>query len=494
MIAKSFVLLLSIVLFLGVFENLAFSAEESVTVLEKPQKSSIFSFIKLRKKFSIREKRSKALAHYMMGIIYDNKGKVNLAISEYRKSLKYNPNLTLPRLRLGADYLFLGQEEKAFIEFKLIIKLEPENSQARLLLALIYTSRGDFEKAGSEYKKIIEYNPDDLRALSSLADIFVIEEKMLEAKKIYEKLLLNDPENAILHFNLGMIYNRLKDFDGAMLQMDKTIKFAPKYIGAYIVRAKLLEEKALYNKAIDSYKKALKIDPLNKSSHFSLAKLYYNTGKKSKAINQYKILMSIAPNNIAGYIALSHIYVKEKKYDQAIELLKQAEKIKETAFIYFYKGALYERMAREGISSNEENLEELAVQNLKKAIEIDSKLSEAYNYLGYMYAENNKNLDEAIFLIETALKLSPNNPAYLDSLGWTYFKKGMTKEAIEKLEKAVSIKPDDPVIRGHLGDAYFNDGAFDKARYEWEESLKLDPKKKDIKEKLKLLKRNLRKE
>ena len=58
-------------------------------------------------------KHSKALAHYTMGIIYDNKGEINLAIQEYKKSLKYNPYSLLARLKLGVDYLVSGDEKKS---------------------------------------------------------------------------------------------------------------------------------------------------------------------------------------------------------------------------------------------------------------------------------------------------------------------------------------------------------------------------------------------
>ena len=70
-----------------------------------------------------KEQRSKAVAHYTMGIIYDNKGEVSLAIEEYKKSLKINPQSGFARLRLGVDYLILGDAKKAISEFETVKKI-----------------------------------------------------------------------------------------------------------------------------------------------------------------------------------------------------------------------------------------------------------------------------------------------------------------------------------------------------------------------------------
>jgi Tfp pilus assembly protein PilF len=120
---------------------------------------------------------------------------------------------------------------------------------------------------------------------------------------------------------------------------------------------------------------------------------------------------------------------------------------------------------------------------LKKALELKPDYDEALNFLGYLYVEEDKNLEEAEILIKKALEISPNNGAYIDSLGWFYFKKGKFKEALAELQKASSLF-EDPVIYDHLGDAYFklNDAA--NAKLNWEKSLKLDPKQVKVKEKL----------
>lgn len=92
----------------------------------------------------------------------------------------------------------------------------------------------------------------------------------------------------------------------------------------------------------------------------------------------------------------------------------------------------------------------LAEAEFREAIRLNPKFSDAYNYLGYMYAEEGSNLDEAVALIKKAIELEPDNGAYIDSLGWAYFQKGKFSEALIELEKAVKLEPDDATIKEHL--------------------------------------------
>ena len=108
----------------------------------------------------------------------------------------------------------------------------------------------------------------------------------------------------------------------------------------------------------------------------------------------------------------------------------------------------------------------------------------AYNALGYLFAERDKNLDEAVELITFALEKDPDNGAYLDSLGWIYYKQGKTKKAIKQLKKAISLEPDSWEIQDHLGDAYLKDGNIPKAISSWEKAADLAPNNKSIQEKL----------
>jgi len=93
------------------------------------------------------------------------------------------------------------------------------------------------------------------------------------------------------------------------------------------------------------------------------------------------------------------------------------------------------------------------------------------NYLGYMLADRGVRLEEAVELVQRALAEDPHNGAYLDSLGWAYFKQGRLAEAETYLRKAVARQSQDPTIREHLGEVFYKTGRHDLAASEWERAL-----------------------
>ncbi len=92
----------------------------------------------------------------------------------------------------------------------------------------------------------------------------------------------------------------------------------------------------------------------------------------------------------------------------------------------------------------------------------------ASNDLGYLWVDQNKNLDRAQRMIELAVAAQPDNRAYRDSLGWLYFRQGKYEDAVRELEQAAQgDEPVDGVIYDHLGDAYAAAGRVDDARAAW---------------------------
>lgn len=111
---------------------------------------------------------------------------------------------------------------------------------------------------------------------------------------------------------------------------------------------------------------------------------------------------------------------------------------------------------------------------------------QANNDLGYLWADQGKNLDKALAMISKALAIEPDNAAYIDSMGWVLFKLGRVDEAVQQLEQAVAMKRgDDPTLHEHLGDCYAKLGRTEDAKKIWTKALELMDKKKSKDEKLK---------
>ena len=110
------------------------------------------------------------------------------------------------------------------------------------------------------------------------------------------------------------------------------------------------------------------------------------------------------------------------------------------------------------------------------------------NSLGYIYAEDNTKLEEAQKLVERALVVDPDNGAYLDSLGWVYYKKGDYQNALKYLKEADNLLKD-PVIYDHIGDVYYKLNEPDNAKIYWNFSLEMQPNQKQVQEKIHNLQR-----
>ena len=120
----------------------------------------------------------------------------------------------------------------------------------------------------------------------------------------------------------------------------------------------------------------------------------------------------------------------------------------------------------------------------RKVISIDTLNANAYNSLGYLFVEHNKNLKEAETLINRAIALDSLNGYFIDSLGWLYFKLRYLNRAKKLLIKAVKYA-EDPIIYEHLGDVYKELGDREKATEMWQKSLELKPDNEEVKNKLK---------
>ena len=114
-----------------------------------------------------------------------------------------------------------------------------------------------------------------------------------------------------------------------------------------------------------------------------------------------------------------------------------------------------------------------AETHLLRAIEIDPGDAYALNYLGYWWADEGRNLDQAIEMIERAVSHRPSSGFFVDSLGWVHYKLGDPSRAVGYLERATELEPSDPEITGHLGDVYWALGRREEARFKWRLALSL---------------------
>ncbi|MDR3303994.1 MAG: tetratricopeptide repeat protein [Treponema sp.] len=142
-------------------------------------------------------------------------------------------------------------------------------------------------------------------------------------------------------------------------------------------------------------------------------------------------------------LTLAYIYVTTNRAKMAqFELERVLNTGSETAQLYSILG----------FAAWMEKQYDRAVECYTKAIKLDERNTTALNGLGYILVDTDKNMEKGISLCKLAVNYNPKNAAYLDSLGWAYFKKGDTHEATTWLRKALDVapQPQQKEIRNHI--------------------------------------------
>jgi tetratricopeptide (TPR) repeat protein len=127
------------------------------------------------------------------------------------------------------------------------------------------------------------------------------------------------------------------------------------------------------------------------------------------------------------------------------------------------------------ITQADQGKNDMAEASFRRSIELAPFNAYSLNYFGYWLIEQNRHLDEAKAFIQKAVDKQPENGAFVDSLGWVYFKLGDYDNALIFMERAAMLIPDDPVITDHLGDVYWALDRPAEALHEWRRALIFSP-------------------
>jgi Flp pilus assembly protein TadD len=188
-------------------------------------------------------------------------------------------------------------------------------------------------------------------------------------------------------------------------------------------------------------------------------------GKTDEALALLKPQLKGTDADREVYLNIAQVYERGRRYKEAEQSARTAEALpglpRENEMTWFLLGAIYER----------QKFYDRAEVEFKKVLAVDPQNAAALNYYGYMLGDLGIRLDEAEAMVKKALSDDAYNGAYLDSLGWIYYKQGKYGEAEATLRKAVERERHDPTIHSHLGDVYAKTGRTDLAAAQWEKSL-----------------------
>ncbi|MFO0953513.1 MAG: tetratricopeptide repeat protein [Isosphaeraceae bacterium] len=224
-------------------------------------------------------------------------------------------------------------------------------------------------------------------------------------------------------------------------------------------------------KALAVARESLKLDPNDLDLQVQLATVLSQTGKSDEAVDLLRQATKRDPNNPEPAAMLGGTLVQVGRNEEGIAVFKGLiEKFPNNEQVI--------KIARQNLSIAYVNLGDYAKGEAELEILLEKNPDDpgVNNDLGYLYADQGKNLEKAEAMIRKAVSEEPDYSAYLDSLGWVLFKRGKVKEALEPLEKAVKKLEEtsgtDSTIWEHLGDVYFQLKDASKARNAWEAARK----------------------
>jgi tetratricopeptide (TPR) repeat protein len=480
-----------------------------------------------------------------LGGLYAQRGDFDTSGQYYTKALDINPERADLYEAIGATFANLKDRRKALEIFQKALKLNPKVPMLYVNLASLYQQEGRVDDAVRVLEDAVVKIGDKPEFFVALGEILERDKKLDRSVECFRKAYELVPQNHILLGRILMLLAREQKFDEAealVVRAGESFKDHKSEFYALVGEAYLAE--AEIARAADYYRRALDEAPEKFGIYARLVQVYNTLGRHDEslavltraqekfpgsddvkrlfaetylsrkeydpAIAIYRGFVESRPESLDSYRLLVDALNKAGRHEEALGVVKKAEdKIGRSEEVTAIRGVTFfqqkrydaaERIFRElslGKGKNidtylymlgsiylEQKRSDSAERVLKKAIEKNPLNDSALNALGYMYADQGRNLEEAKKLIEKALELNPSGGHIIDSLGWAYFKMGKIEKARELVEKAARIMGEDSEILEHLGDIYLAQGDPIRAVEHWKKSLELDGTQDDVREKI----------
>jgi tetratricopeptide (TPR) repeat protein len=402
-------------------------------------------------------------AYLLLGRVYLTRGEHAAAEEAFDRALTLDPS-NIEALGWAASRRQLADPQEARRLFERYLSSHPDADTVRSSLAEIQERQGDFSAAEESYKKIIQSDPSNGEARLGLAALYDARGEYPSAIRAYEDYLERHPDNVDVLTRLGQLYYSSGQWGQAGELFDRSLELAPDNNGIHFWRALVAQEEKQWELAVDHMARVAKDNP-EPGVLLRLASYYDHLGQKKESLRVLRQLQRKHPKNPDFMYYLALAYEDRGKTRTAIRWLNRAVAQNPNQPQFPFHLAL---------NWDKRNRFDKAEEYLLRTIDLDPTHALALNYLGYSWVEKNQRLEEALPLIQRAVSLDPENPAYRDSLGWAFFRLKRYEEAEEVLGSVVYVAHD-PVVWSHYGDVLKVLGREAEAVRAWQEGLLLSP-------------------
>jgi tetratricopeptide (TPR) repeat protein len=413
-----------------------------------------------------------------LGYSYEQQKDYKKAVASYRKAVELDRD-NLDSLRgLAQNLLNDGQYDAALEQYKVIADADPQDAQSYVRMSEIYRRRGKYDQALEMLKKAEGLVQDSLEVPFNMALVYDAQGRFDEAVTTLQQLLdktaksdgnYNTGERnnrSVFLERLGTVYREQGKTQLALDTYRKMFDLGGDNISrGYQQMIDTLREAKQWPQATAVAQEAVQKLPNDRSLKLVLAGQLGDVGQVEQGIALAKSLLKGTAEDREVYVALAQINSRLKRWKEAEDCINKAARLaskqEDRDYVQFVLGSIYERQKRY----------DSAEAAFKKVLASDPRSAMALNYLGYMMADRGTHLEEALAYIKKAVELDPQNGAYLDSLGWAYFKLGNYDLAEENLRKASQRIGNDATVQDHLGDLYQKLGKLKQAAAHWQRAL-----------------------
>ncbi len=432
---------------------------------------------------------------YALGMSYDQLKQNKKAIDAYGKAFDMEPDNLDAERGLAQALLNDNQLSPALKHFEAISTADPQDAQTYLRIAEIERRQGHYEQALTTLKKAKALASDSLEIGFNEAlidDSLGHYDEAAQALQLLVKQTTHpdgqyaDAEKnnrSIFLDRLALIYREQNKTEPAVQTYQLMVAMGGEYAErGYQGQVDAYRDAKQYDKATQVAEQAAQAMPKDKTIQLMLAGQLADTTRAEEGIKLAKAQLKGNSGDREVHLALAQMYTRLRRWKEASDEIDAAEALSSKSggqkevlgapgpvavsaddkiYIYFLRGALAERQKHY----------DSAEEEFRKILAIDSNNSMTLNYLGYMLGDRGVKLDDALAMVQKAVQLEPQNGAYLDSLGWVYFKMGQYALAEANLRKASERIGRDPQVHDHLGELFEKTGRLKMAAGQWEQSL-----------------------
>jgi tetratricopeptide (TPR) repeat protein len=368
-----------------------------------------------------------------------------------------------------------GDSARARMEARAALGLKPDSELAALTLVQVTPDKNE---AIATLEKFLAAYPKARDVRIAYTRILVDQKQYDKARQQFETILKAQPDDLTSLFALGLLSTQINDLKSAETYLTKYLDVLSKHpdeerdpTQALLVLAQIAEERKDSEAAL---KWLAQIDSgeIYLGAQLKRAQIIAKRGDLPGA---RAVLAGLKPESereqVQVIVADAQLMREAGDVDGAMSLLQKNLKRfpDNTELLYDY-----------AMAAEKSNKIEVMETTLRKVIELAPDSQHAYNALGYSLAERNIRLPEAQALIEKALKLAPEDPFIMDSMGWVLFRLGKLKDAEDILRRAYDLRPD-PEIATHLGEVLWVKGQKDAAHTLWRDASNKDPQNDTLK-------------